>query len=315
MARLTADEFLGLGSLSELEAKYRGRGFEGGGREELLLEAQRDWYEVAKVAAQGVEKPERFEPLLVERAGVTYEIYGLYHGYIGGPNPEYKSFIREALGRLDFAVFENGISWFHGGVSGVTIPDFMVLGALGAIAVGAHVGVYFPIHLWEMVGEVFHFQAGTEESEFDYDPRYHAVDPELRRGLCEDPPLPSRLQIEYEMDLWDNGGLLARVKDPYAIVPRSMFMAGFAVGYAEAHGLKRVPIIVGDLHTTEIQRFLEDASLAHPLFASAVSFGGRSTGMRRLLFALVKIRHLGLAGITGSLAMLPVIALLSWLLF
>lgn len=303
------EEFLALGSLSELYELYRSRGHQDLSDTELFAKAQAEWQELALAKASAVDsKPERFEPIVVERDGLRYEIYGLIHGLVGGDDKEYKSFVSQAIGKHDYLLFENGLNYFYAHKDSSTIPDFIVLGVSGSLGLGFQVGFSFIPLLYELLREIVKqlFAKPSEKSGdplefYDYDTRYHSLDPETRRGLCEDPPLPSRLQIELEMAAWDQGGLFSRLWNPFLIVPRSMYMAGYAVGHAKTKGLSTVPIVVGDLHATEIQRFLEDASLDHAVFQSGQRFGEKQGFGRSLSFAAAKLGHLLLAGLAGTI--------------
>ena len=269
MSRIGHDEFLELESLDALMARYRELGFEGDD-EALLLEAQRDWHEVALAKARAVtEAPPRFLPDSYERGGVRYDVYGVIHGLFGGEDRDYKAFVDAPLGELEVVLFENGLSYFYPHADQIaSIPDFVVLGAGGSLRTGLYVGLRFPLLLWEALRELVKAGRSGEDGQevFDYDPRYHALDLETRRGVEPDPPLPSRLQIEYELRRWDAAGRLAGWSEPFAIVPRSMFMAGFAEGYATSRGLSSVALVVGDLHTAELLAFMRDPALEHPLF-------------------------------------------------
>lgn len=302
MTTITHEQFLDMSSLKELYDFYRQNGSEET-EANILLQAQEDWHKVAMDVARGIENsPESFEPVVCERDGVRYQIYGVIHGLIGGDDKVYKKFVSDPIGKPDYVIFENGLNYFYKHKGGTVIPDFMVLGILGSLALGFHVGVFFPRLIWDILREIIKpaNDRGAEDG-FIYDPKFHAIDPEIRRGVEPDPPLPSRLQIDYEMTRWDFSGPLGRMIDPFSIVPRSMFMAGFIVGHAKVRGMTEVPVVVGDLHTMEIVRFLEDATIDHPVFKSGERFGQKQGIARTLAFAWSKTIHLGLAGLSGAL--------------
>ena len=302
MTTIALDQFLELSSLKELYELYRQNGVDET-EAKILLKAQKDWHGVAMEAARGIEAaPESFDPVLCERDGVTYQIYGVIHGLIGGDDKTYKKFVSDPIGKPDYVIFENGLNYFYKHKAGTVIPDFMVLGILGSLALGFHVGIYFPRLIWDIAREIIKpANNRAAEDGFIYDPTYHAIDPEIRRGVEPDPPLPSRLQIDYEMTRWDFSGPFGRVIDPFSIVPRSMFMAGFIVGHARTRGMTEVPVVVGDLHTMEIVRFLENGSLDHPVFKSGERFGEKKGLARALAFFWAKSIHLTLAGVSGAL--------------
>lgn len=299
---ITHETFLNFNSLQELYDYYRQNGVDESDAK-ILLKAQEDWHGVAMEAARGIEEsPEAFEPVICERDGVSYQIYGVIHGLIGGDDKVYKQFVSDPIAKPDYVIFENGLNYFYKHKSGTVIPDFMVLGVLGSLALGFHVGVFFPRLIWDIVREIIKpaNNRGAEDG-FIYDPKFHAIDPEIRRGVEPDPPLPSKLQIDYEMTRWDRSGPLGRMIDPFSIVPRSMFMAGFMVGHAKTRGMTEVPTVVGDLHTMEIVRFLEDPDINHPVFKAGESFGEKEGFSRALSFYWAKLIHLFLAGFSGAL--------------
>jgi hypothetical protein len=306
----THDEFVQAESLAALRALYRERGFDAGD-EAFLERAQRDWRTVALAKAREVtEPPPELPPVVCERDGVRFSIFGVVHGLVGGQDREYKEFVNAAVARLDHVLIENALGYFYPARETTWIPDFVVLGIGGSFRVGLYVGLRLPLLLWEGLRELFKTGRSTDPEAFDaydYSPVYHAIDPETRRGLDEYPPLPSWLQIDYEMSEWDRLGWRAGWAGAFAIVPRSAFMAGFARGYAASRGRVEVALLVGDLHTVEIQRFLEDPGLDHPLFRAGQAWGQRSDRSRRLAFLCAKLIHLALAGLGGSLVIVPVL--------
>lgn len=307
------DELVALDSIAALLALYRSRGCPGDD-EAVLERAQADWRREALARARAVTTdPAALEPVTCEVDGVRYAIYGVMHGMVGGGDADYKAFVDRSLEALDPVVFENGLSWFYPSRGrSADIPDFWVLGALGSLRLGLYVGFTFPAQLWTLLLEGLRVGGGGGDPDgFDFSARYHAVDPETRRGLEEYPPLPSRLQIDYELTRWDAAGWLAAWRFPFAIVPRSLFMAGFARGFAERHGLRELALVVGDLHTLEIAHLLaappRPAGALHPLDAAGRAFGARGALSRRVGAGARKAVHLGLAAVGGLLGLLPLI--------
>jgi SAM-dependent methyltransferase len=303
---VTHAEFLETADIASLKALYTARGVDTAGPKQKWLEqAQQDWQRAAMARARRVtEKPERLEPVRTERGGVQFAIYGVWHGLIGGRDKEYKDFVDATFATLDHTVFENGLQRMYPKKKYAIISDYSVLGVLGAIRIGLEVGFIFPVLIYELLSEIFKFGGSKSADAYDYSPLFHAVDAETRRGLENWPPLPSRLQIDYEFSEWTRRGAFATWAAPYAIAPRSMFMAGFACGYAEANGLESINLVVGDLHLVEIQRFLEDPTLDHALFQRGVARGRR--GSARVL-PFDKIVHLSIAAVAGCLILVPAI--------
>lgn len=319
MPHLDHDTWVGLSSLDDLLARFRALGV-AGDDEAVLTAAQADWRAAALARArEAPPAPERLEP--VSRTlpnGPTVDIYGVVHGMVGGESSGYKAFVDATVGQLEPVVFENGLSYFYPrkGVH-ADMPDFWVMGVLGSLRIGLFVGLRFFVLLWELIRDALRAGGGGDDDapleDVVFSPRYHALDPETRRGLDPYPPLPSRLQIAYELKAWNEAGALAGWRQPFAIVPRSLFMAGFAAGYAAARGLDRVALVVGDLHTMEIARFLEEPPTDHPLWQQGYAFGQRSDGSRRLGHWGRKAIHLTLAAVFGLIGLLPALAVLWWI--
>ena len=318
---VSVQELLSAGSLGELEALYAARGFQGD-RRAFLLRAQQDWHRVALAEAKRLDPPAPLEldAVTVEPLGKRVSVHGVIHGMVGGDDPAYKQFVDARLRKLSHTAFENGLSWFYPAARKAVIPDFAVLGVLGSIALGLQVGFLFPRLVWETLRELLKLGRGRDgaggEELVEYSPRYHGLDPELRRGIEPDPPLPARLQIEYEMGEWDRRGALAALRDPFAIVPRSLYMAGFALGWAEGPGSGAADLVVGDLHTMEVVRFLEQVERweAHPLFAAGRRFARLSPLRRELTRAALKAVHLAFAALSGAAILIPALLGLLWLL-
>jgi hypothetical protein len=293
-------ELLELDGLDSLLRCYRERGAEGDDSA-VVMRARADFFELSIQAAREVEKaPEAFVPASTQRDGRDFYIYGVIHGLIGGEGRDYKKFVSAPLARLDEVIIENGMGLIYKLKRSVTIPDFAVLGVLGAIYIGYEVGFRFPIYLKEMLVEALKLGGarGAEEG-FLYDTRYYALSEEIRRGVEPSPPLPSRIELDIQMRMWREHGLLAPFYNPFAIVPRSLFMAGFALGHAETRGLNEVHILVGDLHTAEIQRALEGRHNDSAPFQAGLAFGRRQGLGRFLRFWAAKALHLGVASSTA----------------
>jgi len=301
-AAVTLDTLLGLTSLAELRAAYQSAGETFADEEALTQRAQKDFFRLAREACKTPPPaPAQLDPVEVCCGERRFAVYGVIHGMIGGASKEYKTFVNTRTKSLPLIGFENGLKLFYPCQRGFTIPDYVAMGVRGSLVTGLQVGLLFPILVFESLREVFKLGGRDDDEEWDpvdYTPSYHALDPELRRGVEPDPPLPSRLQIEYELARW--GSLGAAWANPSAIVPRSMFMAGYALGYAEREGLQHLDLVVGDLHTMEIVRFLEGELPTHPLFLKARSMGASSPGVRRLSLWATKFRHLGIAGGIGG---------------
>ncbi|MGE0708298.1 MAG: hypothetical protein AB7N76_18485 [Planctomycetota bacterium] len=311
---VTHDELVGAKDLAALEALYRERGAEGD-REAVLQRAREDWHRLAVARAEELQpaNPARFEPDRATRGGVEFRVYGICHGILGGNDEGYKEFVDAALRDLDLVAFENAL-YFYPAKRRVMIPDFLPVGAVGSLRLGIYVGTGFPLLFLELLGDLFKRGSGPDElAGYDYSPRYHALPVETRRGLEEDPPLPSHLQVEYEMTAWDAGPNAVRWRDPTVIVPRSMFMAGFAVGYARSRKLSALDMVVGDLHTGEVLHFLRDEALDHPLFRAGQAWGERSDSSRFLGTILGKVEHLGISGVVGSSILVALLGLLLFL--
>ena len=314
---MTLDTLLAATSLVELRDAYQSAGETFADEEELTQRAQQDFFKLAREACRTPPAPPaELEPVTVSCGERQFAVYGVIHGMIGGASKEYKAFVNTRTRSLPLIGFENGLKLFYPCQRGFTIPDYVAMGVRGSLVTGLQVGLLFPVLVFESLREAFKL-GGSDDGEdwdpVDYTPSYHALDPELRRGVEPDPPLPSRLQIEYELARW--GSLGAAWANPSAIVPRSMFMAGYALGYAEREGLGHLDLVVGDLHTMEIVRFLEGELPTHPLFLKARSMGASSPGVRRLALWATKFRHLGIAGGVGGgiLVTLMLLAYNLWL--
>lgn len=269
---------------------------------QVWLRIQEDWYLAALAHARKVESvPERFVPDCGELDGIEIRVWGLFHGMAAGAEAEYKTFVRSSLSELDTVLFENGVGYFYSPKSKVTVPDFAVGFPLASIRLGFWVGLRFPVLVKELLWDTFSLGHSFNPREpYTLSPKYHSLPIEARRGVEQDPPLPTHLMVEYELKGWEEAGALAPFKYPFAIVPRSMFMAAFAYGYAQAQDLEQVDMVVGDLHTGEILHFLAAPPREHPAWRLGEAYGRMTSGARAMKTALVKSAHLGLAASIGA---------------
>jgi hypothetical protein len=305
--------FLATQNLCEVLDRYRAAGVEGD-REKVLERVQEDWYHAALAHARKVERtPERFEPDCGSLDGVEVRVWGLFHGMWGGSDSEYKEFVRASLADLDEVLFENGVGYYYSPKSKVTVPDFAVGFPMASIRLGFWVGLRFPLLVKELLWDVFSLGNSFDPAEpYTLSPKYHSLPVEARRGVEPYPPLPTHLMVEYELSAWEEAGVLAPFKHPFAIVPRSMFMAAFAYGYAKSRDLKQVDMVVGDLHTGEILHFLASPPREHAAWRLGEAYGRMANGARKLKTALVKTGHLGLAASIGAPMLVATFYLLWW---
>ncbi|MBL4846304.1 MAG: hypothetical protein JKY65_12315 [Planctomycetes bacterium] len=311
---LNYDEFLAIEGLDPLVERYRASGVEGD-REAVLARVQHDWYLAALAHARAVETvPERFEPDCGTLDGVTVRVWGLFHGMWGGSDCEYKEFVRAPLRELGEVLFENGVGYYYKPRRKVTVPDFAVIFPLGSIRHGFYVGLRFPMLMKELIWDRFNLGHTFNPAEpYVLSPSYHSLPIEARRGVEELPPLPTHLMVEYELGNWERAGALGAFFEPFAIVPRSMFMAAFAYGYASERNQSQVDMVVGDLHTGEVLHFLADPPREHAIWKLGEAYGRLSDGPRMLKTALLKICHLGLAASIGAPLLIGTLVLLWWL--
>ena len=88
--------------------------------------------------------------------------------------------------------------------SKVTVPDFAVMFPLGSIRLGFWVGLRFPLLLWELIRDVLKVgRSRTLREPYTLSPLYHSLPIEARRGVEPDPPLPTKLMVDYELSAWD----------------------------------------------------------------------------------------------------------------
>lgn len=311
---LDYEAFLAVENLAQVVERYREAGVEGD-QEKVLERVQEDWYHAAMAHARQVERvPERFEPDCGTLEGVEVRVWGLFHGMWAGSAVDYKEFVRTSLKDLGEVLFENGVGYYYSPKSKVTVPDFAVGFPLASIRLGFWVGLRFPFLVKDLLWEVFSLGHTFDPAEpYVLSPKYHSLPVEARRGVEVNPPLPTHLMVEYELTAWEKAGVLAPFRYPFAIVPRSMFMAAFAYGYAQARGLSQVDMVVGDLHTGEILQFLAAPPREHPAWKLGETYGRLANGQRTRRMAMVKIGHLGLAASIGAPMLVGTFYLLMWL--
>lgn len=283
-------------------------------RELLLRRVQFDWYLAAIAHARKVERvPERFEPDCGTLDGVEVRIWGLFHGMAAGSEVEYKTFVRSSLADLNEVLFENGVGYFYSPKRKVTVPDFAVGFPLASIRLGFWVGLRFPVLMKELLEDVFNLGHTFNPAEpYTLSPKYHSLPVEARRGVEPGAPLPTHLMVEYELTAWEKAGALAPFVHHFAIVPRSMFMAAFAYGYAKARDLQQVDMVVGDLHTGEILHFLANPPREHAAWRLGEAYGRLANGARSFKTALVKTGHLGLSASIGAPILVATFYFLWW---
>jgi hypothetical protein len=279
---------------------------------QLLARLRSDWQTLADEAASSAQAPSRFEPVVALRGETTYRIFGVIHGIVGGDDRAYMGFVAGGLDGAAHLLVENGIGYYYRQPKNEWIPDFVVLGFARSAWLGFTTAWKAPLVFWDLAMELARRRTKTHESAFD--PAYHGVDPEVRRGLDVEAALPARLEVPFALERFDSHTARAVVDDPVACVPRSLFMAGYAVGVAERDRISTVDLLVGDLHTTEIAWFLTHHEHdGHAIFQRGVAFAKLGPTERRIRFALAKIWHLGGAVIGIAPIAAPIVALASWL--
>ena len=309
---MSLPEILGAPDLRGLLDRYRARDPSASDRQ-LLEELRRDWQALADGAASSARAPSRFEPVAVERAGTTFRIFGVIHGIVGGDDRAYMRFVAAGLDGAEHLLVENGIGYYYRHPRNEWIPDFVVLGLLRSAWLGFTTAWKAPLVFWDLAMELLRRRRRSPEQGV-FDPAYHGMDPELRRGLDAEAALPARLEVPFALDRFDSRGVRAVVDDPVACVPRSLFMAGYAVGVAERDALSTVDLLVGDLHTTEIAWFLTHRDHdQHAIFRRGSAFAKLGPTQRRIRFAFAKLAHLGAAVVGVTPVALPAVALVSWL--
>lgn len=307
------DDFLRFSSTSELEQFYRQKGYQGSSKQ-LIQQALQDWKTLCAERAEKItHPPSEFLPEIVSARSIQYHIYGLIHGLAGGDDTRYKQFVSAKIKTLEHILFENGLNYFYPHQSRAIIPDFMLFGILGSFSVGFKVGLQFPLLFLLLLKELLKPGKNNRKPAFmTCDPIYHAIDPETRRGLDDYPSFPSKLQIHWEMDAWEK-----KKSDPSGakVVPRSLFMASFAQGFANTRKQTLSNLVVGDLHTLEIAYFLQHPPEQHPLYQLGYRTGSLSDGALRRRFIWEKIKHLLSAACGGVVGFFPYFILLGLFLW
>jgi hypothetical protein len=269
-----------------------------------------DWHALTTDAAAVSVAPDRFDPVTVERDGCRYDIFGVIHGIAGGDDRAYIEFVSTAVAKAPWLLIENGIGYYYRHPHDEWIPDFVVLGFVRSAWLGLSTAFKAPLLFVDLAREIARRLIPARQSDV-YDPAYHALDPELRRGL--DGALPAQLEIPWALTRFRSRDPRATFADPIACVPRSLFMAGYAVGVVERDALREVALLVGDLHTTEIAAFLARPERdADPIFRRGRAMALLEPRRRRVAFAIGKLLHLGAAMVGMTPVVTPVVALVLW---
>ncbi len=204
-------------------------------------------------------KPEKLDALVCETGGVRYRVYGVIHGWTGGVSEEYRELVRKSLQEEKTVLYEKMLGRFYGRRGAVEAPDFCMLKRTGQFVLGLRMMLIWPLFLLiaakEILTELFTRSHETAEDNDYNNIFYHNIDPELRRGL--DGSLPTRLQIEYELNHWGGGKGFWDLDLLLRVVPRSAYLAEFARAWAAATGATEIALVVGDRHLTEVRYFLE----------------------------------------------------------
>jgi hypothetical protein len=310
---LNYEAFLKIKNRKSLEEAYRDQGFQGS-RSQLIRKAQQEWKVLCmRRAEERAKEPEEFLPEVFSEGSRSYQIYGVIHGLAGGDDARYKAFISRKIETLDLILFENALNYFYAHKAHVIIPDFILFGIWGSFKIGFCVGLQFPFLFFLLLKEIIKPKKSEKKPAFmTCDPLYHGVDSETRRGLDDYPALPSELQIDLELEDWEQGR--SKASEGY-VVPRSLFMAAFAQAYAVSRDKKEVHLVVGDLHTLEILRFLEKTPEKHPVYQKAYRIGSLSDRALRLVFIGEKIKHLFASGMGGVLGLAPYLVILLLILW
>jgi hypothetical protein len=304
-------EILEARDLRVLLDRYRARDPSSSDRQ-LLAQLRSDWQKLADDAASSAHQPGRFEPVVAVRSGTTFRIFGVIHGIVGGDDRAYMRFVADGLDGRAHVLVENGIGYYYRQPKNEWIPDFVVLGLARSAWLGFTTAWKAPLVFWDLAMELLRRRTTTHDGAFD--PAYHGVDPEVRRGLDVEAALPAALEVPFALERFDARTVRAVVDDPVACVPRSLFMAGYAVGVAERDALSTVDLLVGDLHTTEIAWFLTHSEHdEHAVFRRGYAFAQLGPNARRIRFAVSKLAHLGGAVLGIAPVAAPLVALASWL--
>lgn len=303
------DKILTAGGIDEFAPEYASH-----------LELSKKWQELALEKIDSFEFTDKNKTELdchsLEVDGVEYHVYGVIHGWTGAGSGDYRSMIRVALAGEDNIIYEKMLGRMYAGRGCVETPDFCVLRWWGQIALSLRMILVWPLFLLiafkDIILELFTRHERESTGQLD-NISYHQLDPELRRGI--DGSLPTRLQVEYEMSHWCT---LKGVIDSYlafGVVPRSAYIAEFALNWARIRGVKKLAIVVGDRHLTEVLYFLENRVEPGWLRVNASNHARRIARFGwyyNLLFAEY-FAYLMLGGFIGFLPWVG--AYLAWLLF
>ncbi len=302
----TIDRFLAAGSLAELGADYA--------TPEAALQA---WAEACWARVSGerekyaAAKPEQLDCCTVEAEGVTYRVYGVLHGWTGGPSEEYRQFVVDGLADEKTVLFEKMLGAFYGGPEDLQVPDFTVLGRLGQFSLGLRTMLTFPHFMalagWDLAHEVLRKTEGpvTSDEQLAYSIYYHNIDAELRRGLAW--ALPTRLQIEYERGRWSSWKRYIDLDRLVAVAPRSAYIADFAREYARAKGVSEVAVVVGDRHLTETVHFLREPE-AWPAWHEPARRHAALIARRRLGYHYLFARYMLVLSLGVTVGIIPYLA-------
>ncbi len=200
----------------------------------------------------------RLDYLPVFCDGVEYRVYGVIHGWTGAGSDDYRKMIHRSLKGEEAIIYEKMLGRIYSGRNVVEMPDFCVLRWWGQMMLSFRFLLIWPVFiivaLKDILTEILRRHEKTEQGHID-DITYHTLDPELRRGL--DGSLPTRLQVEYEMRYWCRLRALFDSYLLFCVVPRSAYMAEFARNWVKCNSHKKIAIVVGDRHLTEVKYFLE----------------------------------------------------------
>lgn len=258
-AKLTLDDFLQARELSDLGPEFS--------RVQSVLAA---WTELCRAELDRqaetilATKPKCLDCVEVETEGVTFRLYGVVHGWTGGPSQEYRDLVEDTLETEATILFEKMLGYFYMQKDDLQIPDFWVLGAWGQMILGLRAMATLPLFVIMSGRDVLRELLTKKEPPIQHisqvfdSVRYHNIDPELRRGLGDS--LPTRLQIEYELSRWPKLQRYLDLDLLVAVVPRSGYIAEFARRYARQNKLTKITVVVGDRHLTEVEHFL-----THPI--------------------------------------------------
>jgi hypothetical protein len=259
--------------------------------------------------------PHKLDYLEVTKRGVRYRVYGVIHGWTGGVSAEYRELVHRSLKSEKQVVYEKMLGRFYGEKNSVETPDFCVLRRTGQFVLGLRMMLVWPafllLALREIIKEIFtkrHYAVEDNDYNNIY---YHNIDRELRRGL--DGSLPTRLQIEYEMDNWRGWRGFWDMDLLLRVVPRSAYLAEFAQQWAAEKGVKEMAIVVGDRHLTEVRQFLENTVNDHWIIRQAQTHA-RQIGRNRLFYHWHFMLYLLTTTLGSFLGALPWLAGIFWLM-